>query len=227
MIVLVSQGKSSSPLSHMKACSMRVCLCLLITALCLAQKTTLPAEVLHKTGYVNTPKPPGFNSAMLWGIAIADTRVRGYKAAFVEIAHTQLSCRVEGQDRILNDDKGAVRGGLYRRYPWFGTEDHETMPTASREGAVVLPVGTRPERVWHFWAPSRREQIPGGRLDGCTVRMQVRISRGALLQIGMDYWRNDAVEYGRGGNNHEAGASNWYFPSDSWEQAVFSDLPRN
>jgi hypothetical protein len=58
------------------------------------------------------------------------------------------------------------------------------------------------------------------------VNVRVRISRGALLQVGMDYGKNPIVDYGNGGNNHEAGASNWYFASDKWQDAVFSDLPR-
>jgi hypothetical protein len=203
---------------------MRTWLVLFITLLPLAQDHSVPPEVLHKTGYLNSPRPESFKSAMLWGIAIADPRVSGYKTATVEISHTQLSCRIDGRDRILNDDRGALHGGLYRRYPWFGTEDHDSLPSMSRDGIVVLPVGLFPERVWHFWAASRRALIPPGKFDGCTVRVRVRISNGALLQVGMDYWRDEIVGYANGGNNHEAGASNWYFPSDQWQEAVFSDV---
>jgi hypothetical protein len=32
--------------------------------------------------------------------------------------------------------------------------------------------------------------------------------------MGMDYWRNPTIGFGSAGNNHEAGASNWYFPSE-------------
>lgn len=46
----------------------------------------------------------------------------------------------------------------------------------------------------------------------------------ALLQVGMDYWRNPTIGYGSGGNNHEAGASRWYFPSDNWQEAAFTDI---
>jgi hypothetical protein len=42
--------------------------------------------------------------------------------------------------------------------------------------------------------------------------------------MGMDYWRTATIGYGTGGNNHEAGASNWYFPSDQWQEAVFTDI---
>ncbi len=202
----------------------------LLFFLCAAQVNgTIPPEVKFKTRYVNPVlKPPEFASAMLWGIAIADTRVPGYERARVEIANTRFTCRVNGKDVVLNDDAGNVRGGLYRRYPWFGTEAHDPIPLSySSDGkSVVLGVGTRPERVWHFWAASPRAAIPPGRLEGCTVKIRARISRGALLQVGFDYWRNTTVEYGAGGNNHEAGASEWYIPSDEWQEAEFTDIRR-
>jgi hypothetical protein len=187
----------------------------------------IPAEVKYKSGYVNSvPPPAGFNSAMLWGIAIADTRVASYESAEVEIAWTQLSCRVNGKDIVLNDDHGNVRGGLYRRSPWFGTDVHDPMPIERNvtDHTVVLRVGQRADRVWHFWAASLRATLPAGKLDGCTVKARVKISAGALLQMGMDYWRSATVPYGSGGNNHEAGASDWYFPSAPWQEATFTDI---
>jgi hypothetical protein len=42
--------------------------------------------------------------------------------------------------------------------------------------------------------------------------------------MGMDYWRNPTIGYALGGNNHEAGASDWYFPSKNWQDAVFTDV---
>ena len=163
---------------------------------------------------------------MFWGIAIADTRVAGYQQATVEIAHTRLTCRVDGRDIILNDDSGSVRGGLYRRNPWFGTNTHDVMPMKySPNHSVILDVGTRPNRVWHFWAASPRQTLPAGKLEGCTVTMRVRISGPALLQVGFDYWRDTTVGYGSGGNNHEAGASGWYLPSAEWQMAEFTDSP--
>jgi hypothetical protein len=177
----------------------------------------VPEEASYKSGYVNsTPAPEGFSSVLLWGIAIADPRVAGYASATVEVAWTQLSCRTEGREIVLNEDRGSVRGGLYRRSPWFGTDEHEPMP--------LLHVGQRPDRVWHFWPASPRAALPAGRLEGCTVKARVKISPGALLQMGMDYWRNPTVGYGAGGNNHEAGASNWYFPSERWQEAEFTDI---
>jgi hypothetical protein len=69
-----------------------------------------------------------------------------------------------------------------------------------------------------FLEPSPRAALPPGKLEGCTVRARVRISSGALLQMGMDSWRSPTIPYGSGGNNHEAGASNWYFPSPEWQK---------
>ena len=192
----------------------------------------IPDEVRYKSGYINPiPKPPDFTSATLWGIAIADTRVPGYEHAQVEIAHTQLSCRVDGKDVVLNDDRADVRGGLYRRHPWFGSDYHDPLPLAysklvhsKDDSAVILRLGQNPDRIWHFWSASSRASLPQGHLEGCTVTARVRISRGALLQMGMDYWRNPTIGYGSGGNNHEAGASNWHLPSKDWQEAVFTDI---
>ena len=208
--VVTPRGRASSPF-----------------AFAVSNDPRVPDEVSYKAGYVNpASRPSDFSSAMLWGIAIADARVAGYESAQVEIAWTQLSCRVNEKDVALNDDLGNVRGGLYRRNPWFGTDQHEPMPLVydRPNHAVVLDVGQRNDRVWHFWSASPRAQLPPGNLEGCTVKARVKISPGALLQMGMDYWRNPTVLYGPGGNNHEAGASNWYFPSPQWQEATFTDV---
>jgi hypothetical protein len=187
----------------------------------------IPEDVGWKSGYVNPVRPPGeFRSALLWGIAIADTRTADSGKARVEIASAKLSCRVNGKDVVLNDDEGRIRGGLYTRRPWFGNDDaHEPMLMTSIEDAVELPVGKKPDRIWHFWSASPRAALPAGRLDGCTVKLRARILPGALVQIGMDYWRSTtALWAGSDVNNHEAGASNWYFPSDEWQEMVFTDV---
>ena len=90
IIVVTPRGHASSPFAFVISNDPRV-----------------PNEVSYKAGYVNpVPPPPDFKSALLWGIAIADTRVPGHESAEVEIASTQLACRVDGKDVILNDDSG-------------------------------------------------------------------------------------------------------------------------
>lgn len=192
-----------------------------------ASDSRIPDEVLHKTGYVNpVPAPTNFTSARLWGIAIADPRAPGHESAQIEVTATSLTCRVDGRDVVLNNDGAQLRGGLYQRKPWFATDAHGPIPLAYdlKNHSVVLRVGTQTGRVWHFWSPSPRAALPLGKLEGCTVHARVRISPGALLQMGMDYWLSPSTPYGPGGNNHEAGASNWYFPSPQWQDATFTDV---
>ena len=88
-------------------------------------------------------------------------------------------------------------------------------PTSTR---LCLSATTMPSLLWcralasariaFFWNASPRATLPPGKLGGCTVKARVKISPGALLPMGMDYWRNATVPCGPGGNNHEAGASN-------------------
>jgi hypothetical protein len=59
---------------------------LLLCMVSLAQSDPrIPAEVRFKSGDMNpVPKPLDFSSAMPWGIALADTRVRGYENATIK-----------------------------------------------------------------------------------------------------------------------------------------------
>jgi hypothetical protein len=208
--VITKQGRAQSPVAFMVENDPRI-----------------PEEVSYKAGYVNPHGPPtGFTSVRLWGIAIADTRAPENKSAKIEVAWTRLSCRIDGRQVVLNDDVGQVRGGLYQRHPWFTTEAHDPIPLTydSESQTVMLGVGQRSDRVWHFWSPSPRATLPAGKLEGCTARARVKISSGALLQIGFDYWRSASIQYGTGGNNREAGASSWYFPSPVWQDATFTDI---
>jgi IPT/TIG domain-containing protein len=210
--VLTPQGRATSPIAFVVRNDPRV-----------------PDDVGWKGGYVNAVPPPWpFHSVLLWGIAIADPRVPGFESAKVEIASVHLSCRVDGKDVVLTDDSGSLRGGLYLRNPWFARGNfHDTLPfdyDVNHE-IVILHVGERTDRVWHFWPRSARPTIPAGKFEGCSVRVRARISPGALLQVGMDYWRDAKVPWaGSDGNNHEAGASNWYLPSPEWQEATFTDI---
>lgn len=185
----------------------------------------IPADVGWKAGYVNPVRPPSeFKAALLWGIAIADSR---NPAAEIQVARLRLSCRADRKDFALNDDEGDVRGGLYRRDPWFATDEHSPMPAEKNaaDRVVTMRVGTVPDRVWHFWSASPRAALPPGKLEGCTAKARIKISQGALVQIGIDYWRSTtALWAGPDVNNHEAGVSDWYFASDQWQEITFTDI---
>jgi hypothetical protein len=106
--VITPQGPSSRPFAFVVSNDPRI-----------------PDEVSYKAGYVNpTPPAANFGSARLWGGAIADARAPAHESAQVEVAWTRLSCRVDGREVVLSEDGGQVRGGLYLRQPWFGTDAH-------------------------------------------------------------------------------------------------------
>jgi hypothetical protein len=102
--------------------------------------------------------------------------VPGRESVQVEVARTRLSRRVDGREVVLNDAGGQVRGRLYMRQPWFATDAHDLMPSAFDliDQAVVLRVGERADRVWHFWIPAPSAALPLGKLEGCTLWARVR-----------------------------------------------------
>jgi hypothetical protein len=110
--VVTPQGRASSPY-----------------ALVIANDPRVPDEVSYKAGYVNAVAPPrDFKSALLWRIAIVGTRVPGHESAEVEIASTQLICRVDGKDVILKDDKRNVRAGSTIANPGSAPMSTNPMP---------------------------------------------------------------------------------------------------
>jgi hypothetical protein len=113
------------------------------------------------------------------------------------------------------------------RFPWFGTDIRDPIPLAySKDRGAFFSASARTPIAFGISGASPRAVLPAGHLEGCTVRVRAKVSAGALLQVGFDYRRNSTIEYGSGGNNHGAGASNWYLPSDDWQDAVFTDTKR-
>ena len=152
----------------------------------------IPEEVSYKAGYVNPRAPPRwlqFGAAVGYcdrGHAGARRRIgagrSGVDQAIVPDRRQRRLSSMMTAARCAEDSTGASHG-LARTH---------TIPCRwhfdSTAHAAVLRVGQRTDRVWHFWSPSPRAALPPGKLEGCTVRARVRISAGALLQIGMDYW---------------------------------------
>jgi IPT/TIG domain len=119
----------------------------------------IPDEVSYKAGYVNSSGwPSDFHSARLWGIAIADTRVAGHESARVEIAWTQLSCRGDGKEAVLNEllESVAMSGAAarqmgfdYRRSPTMPYSAETTTKRAQATGSFLLISGGKPHSaIW-------------------------------------------------------------------------------
>ncbi|AGY56523.1 hypothetical protein GKIL_0276 [Gloeobacter kilaueensis JS1] len=201
-------------------------------SVCSAQVATdpFPPDVssAHRRGYVQDMSPPsGWSAITWWGIALQDTRQNA--TSTVEIDYVRLYCTVDGRRTQLSETKSALGGGLYLRSPWFGNNDyHEPMPmlpqTASNQGSISFHPSDRPDRIWHFWSPGKRLQLPAGQVSNCGLEARLRLSGPALAQFGVDFWRDPQARWaGHEVNNHEAGRSQWLFATSppSWQTLTF------
>lgn len=127
----------------------------------------------------------------------------------------RVHATVSGVDVIILEDTFDVKTsamdyfGLYSRNPWFAGDRIAPMPFTIQSGALTLDPGSNPNRVFHWWNPSR-SLIPVG-TSRVWFEARVRIAGGAGVQAGIDYWIEPNASYaGPNVNNTEAGASDWY-----------------
>jgi hypothetical protein len=60
-------------------------------------------------------------------------------------------------------------------------------------------------------------------IERCWIEVRCRITGSALIQLGIDYWKDTTVEWkGYNVNNTEAGVSDWYFNSNEWATLNFA-----
>ena len=90
--------------------------------------------------------------------------------------------------------------------------------------AAVLRVGQRTDRVWHFWSPSPRAALPRANSKAVPFEPGSGFLPAHCCRWGWTIGSLRLIPYGPGGNNHEAGASNWYFPSPQWQEVSFTDV---
>lgn len=188
-----------------------------------------PEESVHPNSYLRHPTPPeGFPVVVGWMQAI-DITGQG-EESLVEIDWMRLYCQVDGADVLLKEDTFDAETvamssyGLYLRDPWFGQDDyHESMPFLVEDSLLVMEPHLNPDRVYHWWNTSRAE-IPVGATK-VWFEARVRITGGAGVQAGMDYWiSTDADWCGWDVCNSEAGASDWFGNSTSeWQIITVGD----
>lgn len=183
-----------------------------------------PQESPHKVAYYRYATPPvGFTAAVGWMQAI-DILGTGATST-VEVDWMRVHAVVNGIDTIILEDTfdvhtGAMDGyGLYSRNPWFAGDKLAVMPFTISNGTLMLNPGANPNRVYHWWNTSRCLIDPG------TTRVwfeaRVRVSGGAGVQAGLDYWKDLSAPYaGHNVNNTEAGTSNWYGNSTAEWQVI-------
>ncbi len=183
-----------------------------------------PAESIHKSSYVRYRTPPdGFTAVVGWMQAI-DIQGQGV-SSLVEIDWMRICSTVNGEDTVILEDTFDTGTpamdwyGLYDRSPWFAGDRLAEMPFSVQNSALVIEPGLNPDRVYHWWNTSR-STIPGG-ASRIWLEARVRITGGAGVQAGIDYWKDLTAEYaGPGVNNTEAGASDWYRNSTTEWQTI-------
>ena len=182
----------------------------------------IPPEVPVREARCDHPTPPnGFLAAVGWMQSIHDDRLDGRSK--VEVDWMRLHVTLDDGTKVVlkSDDFSAATSpmtyyGLYQRIPWYAGDKLENMPWTIDNGCLVLKPSNRPDRIFHWWNTSRTLVSHGV----CRVwfEARVRITGPALVQAGVDYWKDLTIGYGGFDvNNTEAGVSDWYFESPEWQ----------
>lgn len=184
------------------------------------RNSIIPNEVAHKKGYINYLTPPNnFRAVKGMITAIHDKTNSG--SSYIEMDYIRIYARINGSDILLSSneyDDDIAEGGLFMRQPWFGTNDNEPIPYEfSNNDYLVLRTSSKPDNVWHVWNKKwPRAEVPSN-TERCWLEIRCKITGSALIQIGIDYWREPTSEWaGYNVNNIESGVSDWYFKSNEW-----------
>lgn len=108
--------------------------------------------------------------------------------------------------------------GLYRREPWFLTDDtpNELTNSIQNGGSLIIRVGERPDCISHFWTKCTKK-------DNNTrhsVIIRFRISGEIGLQVGLDYSPTPDCSLD---NHTEAFVSKWYYDTEG--QFITDTIP--
>jgi hypothetical protein len=184
------------------------------------QNSIIPNEVAHKKGYIKYLIPPNnFRAVTGWITAIHDKT--STEVSYIEIDYIRLYTRINGTDVLLstNEYKDKVaEGGLFMRQPWFGDNGNTPIPYEfSDNDNLLIRTSSKPNNVWHVWNKQwPRVEVPSN-IERCWLEVRCKITGSALIQLGIDYWKEPTSEYaGYNVNNIESGVSDWHFKSNEW-----------
>lgn len=122
---------------------------------------------------------------------------------------------IASQEIPLLDSEHFV-GRLFPRFPqWFDQTQgwSETNILRENNGDLLIDLSTVPLRVYHAWSNPRTMVGPDQKTF---LEAEVRITGTARLQLGLDYWRDETVDYNGydihciQSNNCEAWVSDWF-----------------
>ncbi|SEM70565.1 hypothetical protein SAMN04489760_13630 [Syntrophus gentianae] len=191
-----------------------------------------PTESPHKTAYFRyAVPPPGFaklhDCKVVGWMQTIDIEGKGEQCK-VEIDWMRLHAVVAGTDIIFGEEKfseyltSMSYYGLYKRSPWFDGDKQASMPSNVENGCLVMYPSKYPQYVFHWWTD--RYLIPAN-ASRIWFEARVRITGGAGVQAGIDYWKGDLGWAGLDVNNTEAGVSDWFGASTSGWQIISVGKP--
>jgi hypothetical protein len=151
-------------------------------------------------GYLITDTTPMGRSATgktltyagAWLDVVNDTNISG--SAKVEIDWMRLMGRKSnGSVVILREETytSSADGGLFGRYPWYGSNGYSSLPYTISAGTCVLYPHQRSDRIYHLWA-ARRTQIPSG-YTKIWVETRVRVSGSGAIKAGFDWMQESSA----------------------------------
>ncbi len=178
-----------------------------------------PPEAVPQSAEFKLGLPPaGWTAGVAWVVAVHDTRKPG--TSNLDVDWVRFYCMVNGQETLIAGERpgngtGVEWGGLYTRYPWFGNGDaHLPMNVNFTGDTASLPLSDVPDKVWHFGGA--RPIIPTN-ATRCYAAARVKPSGNALVQLGVDFWKDQNVNWcGLDQCNTEGSASDWYGASSDW-----------
>jgi hypothetical protein len=180
-----------------------------------AQSCAPPEAFQHQSYTAFWRSPFGFRGATPWLNAVQKAGTTATSA--VEIDYIRLWARINGVAQIVarneyTDAKAA--GELRLRNPWFGGA-WRSMPVQITNGALVIHPSSSPNDVWHPYLeswPDLRADISGA--DSVWMEARVRVQGPALVQGGLDAWKN--LDYASN-RVYEVGATDWVCASADWQ----------
>jgi hypothetical protein len=192
----------------------------------------LPPEVKDDGGTTCGQRPAWAGAAVVLGSCI---QLKDYPAGTVEIAWLQIeSLDAAGKVLATTQTLGKnVWGELDTRYPFWGiggTNKVETwQPREVNGSSLVIRPNLRADKIWHFWGA--KQALAAG-AKTIRVSARVRITGGAYLSIGSDWWRsasNTSSVWGPCNStdpkttNTDGPSSRWYsLENADWQTIVVS-----
>lgn len=210
-----------------------------MTSICLASEDAcrVPDNALFEKEEIRHTLPEWYKSGVIWfaGLTLSNTYnevTDGTASITIDYVTVFEECS-GNKTTVLHEEYSTVPPvaawfGWYYRNPWFGNDDANIKLYSSiSDGALIIPVSTRPDRVAHWW--TERFYVK----QGCNYSVEIRfkITGNASLNIGMDWWIDMTSGWNRydatcaTSNNCEAWFSDWF--SSTNDEFIIITVPYN